>query len=545
MGHDRQESVGELGVGVAGPHPIDEQPYRRVLSGVGQVGVGLGQGQGWEGEHPFPTDGEGSAARHHEAALEFGGQDLVDHGRHLVEEMLGVVDHEEIGVGPESIGDPFQQRAMAVGISADQRVGDADGDIVGVAHRCQIDEGDGAGVGDRPADRQRQRGLADATGAEDGDQSVLADQRRCFLENAVAAEEGRAQPGELRGAAGAERRKARRQPVAGQRVALDRFGYVAQPVGAEGAKPETVGRDRVVGEVSGDAADQHLIAVGEVEEAGRTVHGRAPHIIVESHHLTGVQRHPHPQLRFELATLALRGRPDRTARRAEHGQHTVAGRLDDDAVGCRDRRGPDLVHLLDLVGRVARSGLPPADRALDVAQQHGHRRLHRWAACCDRRFGVSLELRVVAEDLLLQLGQRRARLQPQFGAQVGSGPLERSQRVGLAAAPVQRQHQQLPATLAQRCFGDGGFEFRDGCRRVLLEAARQALFDEPGSCLLEADLFGREDVAEVEIAQCRSAPQRQCVVDLSGPSMRFHRRSIEFELVEYVAGRRGSKAAGV
>ena len=58
---------------------------------------------------------------------------------------------------------------------------------------------------------------------------------------------------------------------------LDRFGNVSQPVGAERAKPETVGRNRVVGEVSGDAADQHLVAVGEVEEAPPTrARSRAP-----------------------------------------------------------------------------------------------------------------------------------------------------------------------------------------------------------------------------------------------------------------------------
>ena len=111
--------------------------------------------------------------------------------------------------------------------------------------------------------------------------------------------------------------------------------------------------------------------------------------------------------------------------------------------------------------------------------------------------------------------QRRPGLDAELLDQQAARLLERLQRVGLAARPVQRDHLLAAQTLAQRVLGDQPVELRDhetvpperqvgvdtvlhGCQAPLVQA--RGLIDESG-------LVG-------EIAERGSAPQRQRLVQL-------------------------------
>ena len=67
-----------------------------------------------------------------------------------------------------------------------------------------------------------------------------------------------------------------------------------------------------------------------------------------------------------------------------------------------------------------------------------------------RRRRRRLEPRVVEEDLLLEPAQLRRGLEPELLADAAPEPLERAQRVGLAAGPVQGEHQLTDGPLAER-----------------------------------------------------------------------------------------------
>ncbi len=96
--------------------------------------------------------------------------------------------------------------------------------------------------------------------------------------------------------------------------------------------------------------------------------------------------------------------------------------------------------------------LGPADEAADRRRQIGRRR------------GILVEGGILEEDPLLQLGNRRRRVDPEF---LGEGAAETGQRpqgVGLTARPIQDARQQLPETFPIRMFGGQGLHgarFRD------------------------------------------------------------------------------------
>ena len=90
----------------------------------------------------------------------------------------------------------------------------------------------------------------------------------------------------------------------------------------------------------------------------------------------------------------------------------------------------------------------------------------------------------MVEDLLLELAQARAGLEPELVGEPGPDPLVGRQRVGLAARAVQRGDQQLPQPFPIGVGGDGGLELAD---HVVAEpqARRQLGLDELHPRLLE------------------------------------------------------------
>ena len=109
--------------------------------------------------------------------------------------------------------------------------------------------------------------------------------------------------------------------------------------------------------------------------------------------------------------------------------------------GDRDQAGP--------FQRLARCDhvVVPADQSCEHGGQVVPRALRSGA-----RWRV--EIRVVDQHRLLECPQRRRGFDAQLVGQDAAGVLERTQRLGLAAAPIQRHHELLPSVLTQRFFCD-------------------------------------------------------------------------------------------
>jgi hypothetical protein len=68
--------------------------------------------------------------------------------------------------------------------------------------------------------------------------------------------------------------------------------------------------------------------------------------------------------------------------------------------------------------------------------------------------GRRVEIRVLDQHRLLECTQGRRGLDAQLIGQDAAGILERTQRLGLPAASIERRHELLPAVLTQRFFCD-------------------------------------------------------------------------------------------
>ncbi len=120
------------------------------------------------------------------------------------------------------------------------------------------------------------------------------------------------------------------------------------------------------------------------------------------------------------------------------------------------------------------------------------------------------DCRVVREDRLLDPPQVRPRLEPQLVAEDAPCLLERLQRVGLAAAAIEGDHQLPPQALAERVVR----ERRPDCRRelaVLSERERhfELLLERVDAQRLEPACLGAEPRRAAQTLQRRPAPERQ------------------------------------
>ena len=152
---------------------------------------------------------------------------------------------------------------------------------------------------------------------------------------------------------------------------------------------------------------------------------------------------------------------------------------------------------------------------------------------CGTFLGAAQDLLVLTENGLLDLGQRRTGLQPEFVAQNPPGPAQRGQGVRLPVARPQREGEKPQAPLAQRLLADQRLSRRNGLGRSPGPErdlgpgflGGQMLLGQPG-------YLGRRPLLIGELGIRRSAPERQRLPEVApGP----------FGLANRVLARRGEQ----
>ena len=215
----------------------------------------------------------------------------------------------------------------------------------------------------------------------------------------------------------------------------------------------------------------------------------------------------------------------RLARAAFAGdQHHAPG-----AARRRGGDGPELIAAPDEQVVLCRAWLParPGRSGLVRALRGPGLRPAQEAA------GRGADLLVLTENGLLDLGQGRTGLQPEFVAQNPPGPAQRGQRVRLPVAGPQREGEKPPAPLAQRLLADQRLSRRNGLGRGPGPErdlgpgflGGQMLLGQPG-------YLGRRPLLIGELGVRRAAPERQRLLEVvPGP----------FGLAGRVLARRGEQ----
>jgi hypothetical protein len=123
--------------------------------------------------------------------------------------------------------------------------------------------------------------------------------------------------------------------------------------------------------------------------------------------------------------------------------------------------------------------------------------------------GREVEGGIVEEDHPLELAQLRAGREAELGERAPGGAVG-GERVGLAPAAVERDHQLPPGALAQRIRGDGGAQRG---QQLVVAALRQPALGQlllrGGAQLLEALALGAGAVVVRQLGQRRPADERQ------------------------------------
>ena len=193
-----------------------------------------------------------------------------------------------------------------------------------------------------------------------------------------------------------------------------------------------------------------------------------------------------------------------------------------DTAGSDQREDAGAIEYLDKLGDVVLASQERRQRQRKRHVRVRHRR-HSLRRCDGARIaglGVrSVERRVVAQDLRLQVSQRGRRFQPQLVAQLGAESGVGAQRLRVPASAVQREHVLRPEPLAQRPISDASLQHAD---RTDLLAQRQPCIHQDLECtlahLVEAGLLGRQRRVVGELGERRSGPPFQGVADEnSGP----------------------------
>ena len=136
------------------------------------------------------------------------------------------------------------------------------------------------------------------------------------------------------------------------------------------------------------------------------------------------------------------------------------------------------------------------------------------------RHAVGDQVRILAEDRLLQGDQVRPGIDAQLGGQHRARLAQRAQRLTLTASLVLGEGEQGPAALAERLAGDERLCL--GQHLPVLAALQtgvdaQLLGIEPG--LLESRRLDLRRFPAVGVRKRRSAPQRQCLAEHEGGAL--------------------------
>jgi hypothetical protein len=125
---------------------------------------------------------------------------------------------------------------------------------------------------------------------------------------------------------------------------------------------------------------------------------------------------------------------------------------------------------------------------------------------------------VLAEDRLLELPQRRARLDPELVDEHPPRGLVGLERLGLPAGAVEREHQLAAETLPERVLGDERLELAHKLgARTLGEPSVDQVFERGGVQLVEATGFVGGERLEREVRERRAAPERERPAQLLNP----------------------------
>ena len=303
---------------------------------------------------------------------------------------------------------------------------------------------------------------------------------------------------------------------------------------------------QIIANQRGDRLGQEdLPAVRQSPQPPRTVDRRTEVVAVALVRLARVDRHAHlqrqplrPSVRCERLARSKRG-ADGRAGLGEHAERAVAfaARLEHDTAGNAHGTFDQLVVTLDRHGHRVGRALPQRRGTFDVGEQEGHdasgqAALHTLGA-------GSGERRVMTADRVLDRSQIGSWLEAEL-TERGTCTLIRAQRVDLAAASVQRHHQQTPPVFPQRLVGNHRLESRHPFAVVTdVELGLGEIFDEAPVQFLEAsDLSPRRGPIR-EFWEGTRAPERQ------SRGQRVHRSRVAIRKASPTLGHQPLEATGV
>ena len=129
-----------------------------------------------------------------------------------------------------------------------------------------------------------------------------------------------------------------------------------------------------------------------------------------------------------------------------------------------------------------------------------------------RRLRRRLQFGLLSEDRALEALERWARLDAQFPDEQVAGLLVGGERVGLAAGPVEREHELSAKALAVRMAGDESFELGDEVAAVPeLELGIDSLLDGLQALLLEPWNLCLRERFEAEVGERLTLPEVECL----------------------------------
>ena len=258
------------------------------------------------------------------------------------------------------------------------------------------------------------------------------------------------------------------------------------------------------------AGHQRLAAMTGGGKPGRDDQGRTEVALPPLLGLTGVQADPNPDVDLRGPPFAahrglqLGGPCGRVAGAMEGDAERVTTGGEDVAAVTIDCGRDEIVMASHRLGHLATVRRPQPGRVLDVGEPERHRP-GRNAQRRTHRRPIDAQLLVLAEDQRLQLAEPRARLDPEPLDEVLAGPAIRGERIGLAAHPVQRRHQQRPQSLAERVGRRQLGQRADHRMRVGLDAPPQVGLHRP-EVLLDQPVDRRRQTLGVEPGEGSARP---------------------------------------
>ena len=134
----------------------------------------------------------------------------------------------------------------------------------------------------------------------------------------------------------------------------------------------------------------------------------------------------------------------------------------------------------------------------------------------------------------MELAQLPARLDAQLVDELPSGLLVHVERLGLPAAPVEREHQLRTEPLPQRMLGGERLELRDQvCPATEREVCLDPLLENRQPSFLEAaDLLPRE-AGVGDVGEGRPTPECEGVDQLPAPFARETLETLDVELARF------------